>query len=61
MRKRITFVHLPDSPFQPERLRVDNGTLRLESLKAAREERITFGYNELPQEVRCASTQCDGS
>jgi hypothetical protein len=51
MRERITFVHGANDFFKLEQLQLDNDTLHVESLKAAREDRLTFGLHELPQEV----------
>jgi len=51
MRERITFVHGANDVFKLEQLQLDNDTLHVESLKAAREDRLTFGLHELPQEV----------
>jgi hypothetical protein len=52
MRKRITFVHNAEGPFDPKQAPLGNDVLSIRDLKAAREERVTFGFNELPQEVR---------
>lgn len=51
MRERITFVHGAEEAFDPEQLRLDNDTLQVKSLKAAQEDRLTFSFHELPQEV----------
>ena len=51
MRERITFVHSPEDAFDPSQLRLENNTLHVSSLKAAREDRVTFSLQELPQEV----------
>ena len=51
MRERITFVHGANDVFKPEQLQLDNNTLHVKSLKAVREDRLTFGLHELPQEV----------
>ena len=51
MKKRITFVSKPENSVKPDQLLVGNHSLHLQSLKGAREERIVFGYPELPQEV----------
>lgn len=51
MKERITFVHGANGVFEPEQLQLDNDTLYVKSLKAAREDRLTFGLHELPQEV----------
>lgn len=51
MRERITFLHAANDPFDPQQLRVENDTLHVSSLVAAREDRLTFSLYELPQEV----------
>lgn len=51
MRERVTFVHAPDDAFHPKQLELQNGTLRVKALKAAREDKLTLGLYELPQEV----------
>ena len=52
MRERITFVHGAEDDFDPSQLEVQNDSLYIKSLTAAREDRITFSFDELPQEVR---------
>ncbi len=52
MRKRITFVHDAEGAFDPKQASLGSNVLSIHFLKAAREERVTFGFNELPQEVR---------
>lgn len=51
MKARITFVRATDDDFDPKQLHLDNGTLYLRSLTAVREDQLTFGLYELPQEV----------
>lgn len=51
MRERITFIHGINEEFDPSQLRLNNDTLHITSLKAAREDRLTIGLYELPQEV----------
>lgn len=52
MRQRITFVHEPEDALDPQLLKVTNDALSVTgNLKAAREDRITFGFSELPQEL----------
>ena len=52
MRERITFVHGAENDFDPNQLEVQNDSLYIKSLKAVREDRVTFSFEELPQEVR---------
>lgn len=51
MRGRFTFIHASGDKFDPKQLRLENDTLHVESLRAAREDRFTLGLYELPQEV----------
>ena len=51
MRERITFVHGPEDAFTPDQIQPTSDTLCLQSLKAAREDRVTASLYELPQEV----------
>ena len=51
MKERITFVHGANDDFKLEQLQLENDALHVKSLKAAREDRLTFGLHELPQEV----------
>lgn len=51
MKERVTFIHRAEDAFDPKQLRLENDVLRLESLKAAREDQLTFSLSELPQEV----------
>ena len=51
MRERVTFIHAPDDAFDPKQLQLQNDSLLVKSLKAAREDKLTVGLYELPQEV----------
>jgi hypothetical protein len=55
MRRRITYVLGAEAPFDPDRqarYSNDNAVLSIRGLKnAAKEERVTFGFDELPGEV----------
>ncbi|KAL9618559.1 MAG: hypothetical protein Q9160_006743 [Pyrenula sp. 1 TL-2023] len=50
MRRRTTFVHDPAAPVNPSDLKASSHELRIDGLPAAREERLTFAFQELPQE-----------
>ena len=52
MKERVTFVQTAGKDFSPERLRLQGGSLHVKALKAAQEDRLTFGLYELPQEVQ---------
>ena len=52
MRRRSTFLHDPKLDVDPSQLQLSGDRFRIRGLKAAREERLTFAFNELPQEVK---------
>lgn len=57
MRQRITFIHEPQDAIDPKSFDLSNDKkqgprLTLKGLKAAREDRIVWAYDELPQDVR---------
>ncbi|TVY53168.1 Protein pbn1, partial [Lachnellula suecica] len=51
MRQRITFLQEPEDSVDPKTLKVTNNDISTKGLKAAREDRITFSFEELPQEL----------
>lgn len=51
MRRRSTFVYNRQVDIDPRQLQLSGDVFKIHELKAAREERLTFGFNELPQEV----------
>ncbi len=51
MNQRISFIHDADNPLDPSQLQLQNQTLHLKALEAAREDRLTISLYELPQEV----------
>ncbi|KAL2419808.1 Protein pbn1 [Exophiala dermatitidis] len=51
MRRRSTFITHPSRAVNPADIQVYRNQLLLGALKAAREERLTLGLKELPQEV----------
>jgi hypothetical protein len=51
MRRRSTFVYNRRVDVDPRQLQLSGDVFKIHELKAAREERLTFGFNELPQEV----------
>lgn len=57
MRERITFLHRPDDALDPKQLQLQNDTLHVTFLKAAREDKLTVGLYELPQEVSNSKAQ----
>lgn len=44
-------MHNGNDAFDPKQLQLQNDSLRVKSLKAAREDKLTLGLYELPQEV----------
>lgn len=51
MRRRSTFFHAPELDIQPSQLQLSGDRFFITDLAASREERLTFGLNELPQEL----------
>lgn len=60
MRQRITFLHEPGDAVNPDTYDVKDTSLTINGLQATREDRITFGTHELPQEVRQLRRLCLG-
>ena len=51
MRRRSTFFHAPELDIQPSQLQLSGDRFYITDLDAAREERLTFGLEELPREL----------
>ncbi|KAL4807770.1 protein pbn1 [Aspergillus unguis] len=51
MRQRITFIQKPSAPFSPSQTTLTPDSLTIDSLDAAREERLTIGFDELGNEL----------
>ena len=51
MRQRITLLHKPEDAVDPKTITITDNSLSLPGLTAAREDRITFGLGDLPQEI----------
>ncbi len=47
-------MHGPHDDFDPKQFRAEINAIHVKSLKAAREDRLTFSLYELPQEVLMA-------
>ena len=60
MKERVTFLNHRGQNFDPAQLQLQNDSLRLKSLKAARQDRLTLGLDELPQEVHTQSQSLRG-
>lgn len=52
MKRRVTYVQHPETPFEPHQASLSPSAISIHELDAAREDRITFGLNDLPEEVR---------
>ena len=50
MRRRITFVQRPDSPFDLNQAQLSKDALSVHQVLAAREERVTLGIEEVGEE-----------
>ncbi|KAG9234453.1 PIG-X [Amylocarpus encephaloides] len=51
MRQRITFIQESEDSFDPKLLDVYISSIKARGIRAIREDRITFGLQELPQEL----------
>ncbi|RDL39308.1 Uncharacterized protein BP5553_03648 [Venustampulla echinocandica] len=51
MRQRITFLQKPEDSLDPRALKITTNAISTPALKAAREDRLTLGFDELPQEL----------
>lgn len=58
MRQRITFIQDPEDSVAPGDLQVSENTLTSKGpIKAAREDKVTFGFSELPAELKALLEQ----
>ncbi|KAJ5518049.1 Glycosylphosphatidylinositol-mannosyltransferase I PIG-X/PBN1 [Penicillium expansum] len=57
MKRRITFIQRVDAGFDPQQAELTASSLSVRGLDAAREDRITVGLDELPQELRTVLEQ----
>lgn len=51
MHRRATFIHDPQDDFNPKDVQLKDRQMLHPGLKAAREERLTFGFDDLPSEI----------
>ena len=51
MKRRITYIQGVETPFGPRQASLTPSALTIRDLDAAREDRVTFGLDELPEEV----------
>lgn len=49
MKRRITYLQRPDASFEQHQAVLSSAKLAIRDLDAAREDRITFGLDELPE------------
>ncbi|KAJ5908413.1 hypothetical protein N7495_001095 [Penicillium taxi] len=52
MKRRITYFQAPNAPFEQDQVVLTSKNLVIRDLDAARENRITFGLEDLPEELR---------
>ncbi|KAJ5177007.1 Protein pbn1 [Penicillium canariense] len=57
MKRRVTYVQRPETPFEPQQAILSSSALSVHGLDAAREDRITFGLEDLPEELRVVLEQ----
>jgi hypothetical protein len=51
MRQRITLLQDPQDSVDPKSVKVTGSSISTPKLRAAREDRLTFPFDELPQEL----------
>jgi len=51
MKRRVTYIQRPEAPFAPEQISLYSNSVQIDGLDAAREDRITFDLDDLPEEV----------
>ncbi|KAJ5804057.1 uncharacterized protein N7518_000360 [Penicillium psychrosexuale] len=57
MKRRITFIQSVNAAFDPEQAVLTTSSLSVRDIDAAREDRITVGLDELPEELRAVLEQ----
>lgn len=60
MKRRITLIHRPEDGIDPGSVRIEKGAISGPELRAAREERLTFIPDELPEDVLALLSRCAG-
>ena len=57
MKQRVTYLlHDSNMELGPDQVQVANASLAIDGVNAAKEHRITLGFEELPQEVNADRT-----
>ena len=51
MKRRVTFVQKANDAFNQDQITVTESSIVIQGLQSVREDRFTFGYDELPAEV----------
>lgn len=51
MRRRITFIQKPETPFTSDQATLTRDALSIRNLDALREERVTLSFDELTPDV----------
>ncbi|KAH8815647.1 PIG-X [Xylogone sp. PMI_703] len=51
MRQRITFLQRPEDAYDPSQLQLTQTSILAKNLRGARQERVTFSFESLPQEL----------
>jgi hypothetical protein len=52
MKQRITFLHRPEDSIDPDSIHVGQSSFSVPSLQAAREDRITVSFDEVPDSIK---------
>lgn len=52
VKRRTTYIQRPDAPFDQEQVVVTSAAVTIRDLDATREDRLTFGLEDLSKEVR---------
>ncbi|KAI1918658.1 protease B nonderepressible form [Ophidiomyces ophidiicola] len=58
MKRRVSFIHDAEGDFDPKKARLGPDSITIQSLHGARQERLTFGIQELPGEIQQVVKQC---
>ncbi|KAL7275686.1 protease B nonderepressible form [Rhizina undulata] len=61
MKHRATFIVSNPEATRPENFVASPDSLHIKSLPAAREDRFTLGYHDLPDEIQDLLSKCDGA
>ena len=59
MKQRTTYLVSDTSATHPDNFAISPTSLQIKSLRAAREDRLALGYDELPTEIQSVLKQCN--